>query len=83
MNVVIIGSSSGYPYVSYISTGNDREKVEKVEKIEKAYQCCVDCMLQSEEYEKGDIVTEVTVVYNGRIYEFLLEKQLIEFFKTI
>ena len=40
MNVVIIGSSGGYPYVSYI--GNAQGKAEE---IEQAYQHCVDCML--------------------------------------
>ena len=78
MNVVIIGSSNGYPYVSYI--GNAQGKAEE---IEQAYLHCVDCMLQSEEHEKEDTVIEITVVYDGQTHELLPEKQLTEFFKTI
>lgn len=81
MNAIIIGSSGGYPYVSYI--GNAQGKAKE---IQKAYQHCVDCMM--EEHEKEDTVTEITVteitvIYNGKIHEFLPDKQLIEFFKTI
>ena len=76
MNAIIIGSSGGYPYVSYI--GNAQGKAKE---IQKAYQHCVDCMM--EEHEKEDTVTEITVIYNGKIHEFLPDKQLIEFFKII
>lgn len=82
MNAVIIGSSGGYIYAWGI--GNAQAKDKEIDKeIEKAYQCCVDCMLQSEEHEKEYTVTEITVIYNGEIHEFFPEKQLIEFFKTI
>ena len=74
MNVVIVGSSIGYPHAAYI--GNEGEKAEE---IERAYRRCVDDMLESED----ETVAEVTILYNGQIYTFEPEKQLIEFFKTI
>lgn len=74
MNVIIVGSSIGYPHAAYI--GNVGEKAEE---IEQAYRRCVDDMLESE----NETVAEVTIVYNGQIYTFEPEKQLIEFFKTI
>lgn len=74
MNVVIVGSSIGYPHAAYIGNAG-----EKAEEIAQAYRRCVDDMLESQD----ETVTEITVIYNGKIHEFLPEKQLEEFFKTI
>jgi hypothetical protein len=75
MNAVIIGSSGGYLYASNIGDVQAKDK-----EIQQAYENCIYLMY---EYEKEHMVIEITVIYNGELHEFLPEKQLTDFLKTI
>lgn len=74
MNIIIVKTSENRLIA--------REVIgDKLNNIVSAYNNCLYCL--ESDSENTEKVENITVVYDGNIHEFLPEKQLTEFFKTI
>ena len=72
MNVLIIKTSECRLFAEEIGGG-----LGKTTEVNAAFSACCDCL------ETGEIVNNITIIYNGNVIEYTINDGIQEFFKTI
>lgn len=72
MNVLIIKTSEHRIFAEEIGG-----MLSKIMEINNAFSACCDCR------ENGEAIESITVIFNGKIFEYMINDGIQEFFKTI